>query len=115
MVETASDVVACIRQKDRERDYCLAVLELWAQVQAQGIEPETVEAFGFDPKLLTGRDKLIYYQPLFPGGGLGGPFVERRRNGSHRTLVHNYVRLKDGSIRSLNPMLKAIRHHDDND
>lgn len=112
MSDTATDVLARIERNSRERDYCLAVLRLWAEAQAQGVEPETVVAFGFDPKLLTGNDKRAYYRP---GGRPGGPFVERRRNGSYRTLMHNYVRLTDGSVRPLNPMLKAVRQRDDND
>lgn len=115
MAKTALEVIERIRHKSRERDYCLAVLELWAQVQAQGIDPEAVDAFGFDSKLLTGKDKRAYQQSSLPGGGPGGQFMERRRNGSYRMLLYNYVRLKDGTTQSLNPMLKAVYHCDDND
>jgi len=114
MSETALDVLDRIERNIRERDYCLAVLRLWAEAQAQGFDPETVEAFGFDPKLLTGKDKRAYYSSPFPGS-VGGPFVQRRKNGSYRTLMHNYIRLKDGTIKPLNPMLKAVRHYDDTD
>lgn len=112
---SALEIIDRIKAREKERAYLLSVLELWAQAKAQGIDPETVEAFGFDPKLLAGADKRAYYRPTFPGGPQGGPFVERRKNGSYRTLMHNYVRLKDGTIKPLNPMLKAVRQHDDND
>ena len=46
--ETARDVIARIRRNERERDYCLAVLDLWAQVQEQGIE-----IAGWRPSALT--------------------------------------------------------------
>lgn len=36
--ETSRDVIARIRRNERERAYCLAVLDLWAKVQEQGID-----------------------------------------------------------------------------
>ena len=51
--ETARDVIDRIRRNERERDYCLAVLDLWAQVQEQGIEIGRVASFGFDSRVLT--------------------------------------------------------------
>ena len=55
--ETALDVMARIKRNSREREFCLAVLDLWANVQAQGIEIESVDKFGYDPKRLTNADK----------------------------------------------------------
>ena len=36
MSETATDVMDRIKRNNCERSYCLAVLDLWANVQTQG-------------------------------------------------------------------------------
>ena len=105
MPETASDVLARVKRNERERAYCLDVLDLWANVQGQGIEIETVDKFGYDPKLLSGDDKRkaqIHWRQY-----QCDPYVTRLPNGSHRVLVYNYVRHFDGTTTPLNPMLKA--------
>lgn len=108
---SATKIIDRMKAREQERAYLLAVLDLWAQTQAQGFDPETVQSFGFDPKLLSGKDARAYHQPAWTPN----PFYQRRKDGSIRTLIHNYVRLKDGTIQPLNPMLKAVRHFEDID
>ena len=93
----ATNVLARLRQRYRERDYCLAVLDLWAGVKMQGIESETVECFGFDEKLLTRWEWLTRDR-----------FLERLPTGKLRPVYHNYVRLHDDTIVPLNPRLRAV-------
>ncbi len=108
--ETALDVMARIKRNSREREFCLSVLDLWANVQAQGIEIESVDKFGYDPKRLTKADKAKAARARFyvRNGSNPDPFVVRLPNGSHRLTVYNYVRHHDGTTTTLAPMLKAV-------
>ena len=108
--ETARDVIGRIRRNEREREYCLAVLDLWAQVQEQGIDIERVESFGFDTSILPEREKRPwrFYQHRRPD-----PYVETLPSGEKRLRVYNYVRHHDGGITRLDPILKAV--HEDHD
>ena len=74
-------------------------------MQAQGTEPEEVQSFGFDPKLLTPTLERERRQGMVRGHD---PYVERLPTGQHRPLIFNYVRLKTGGIRPLHPVLEAI-------
>ncbi len=105
MGEKATDVLKRIKRNTQSRDYCLAVLDLWAHVQEQGIEIEAVESFGFDEKFLSAADKQKAHKHwLRTQSNL---FVTRLPNGRHRLNVYNYVRLKDGSVVTLSPVLDA--------
>jgi hypothetical protein len=104
-VSTAQDVVARIKAREQERAYLLALLDLWAQAQAQGVEPETVRGFGFDSRLLTPEQKRRSRG--------AESFIEVLRNGRRRPRMFNCVWHHDGSQTALNPMLKAVYEHDD--
>ena len=104
--ETARDVIARIRRNERERAYCLAVLDLWAQVQEQGIEISRVASFGFDSRILTDPQKRRFHQRM-------GEYIETLPSGKHRPLAYNYVRHHDGGVTRLDPMLKAVYETDD--
>ena len=49
----AEETLARIKARREEQARLYRILDLWAAVQAQGTEPEEVQSFGFDPKLLT--------------------------------------------------------------
>jgi hypothetical protein len=99
--ETARDVIARIRRNQRDRDYCLAVLDLWAQVQEQGIEIGQVESFGFDTRILSPSEERLFRRDF-------GAYVETLPSGQKRPCFYNYVRRCDGSATPLDPMLKAV-------
>jgi|WetSurMetagenome_2_1015567.scaffolds.fasta_scaffold84162_2 hypothetical protein len=92
-------------------------LDLWAAVAAQGIVVENVASFGFDPKLLT--DAQVHDIRFTAHLGFPDPISGVREhpdrpytgnklpNGHYECRAYNYVRLKDGSRRTLDPMLKA--------
>jgi hypothetical protein len=105
MSETATDVMDRIKRNNCERSYCLAVLDLWANVQTQGIAIESVDKFGFDPGLLSKADKAKMDKARIIRQA--DPFVEHLPNGGHRLKVYNYIRHHNGSITQLEPMLKA--------
>ena len=111
IAETARDVIDRIRRNDREREYCLAVLDLWAQVQEQGIEIERVASFGFDRSILTEKETRARRGACL--GGRPDPYTETLPSGKIRLRVYNYVRHHDGGITRLDPMLKAVHEHAD--
>jgi hypothetical protein len=89
------ELLASIRAKRAEQAKCLAELDLWAAVQAQGIDIGTVATFGFKPEWLTRieraqRDRAR--QTWRPD-----PFTE----------TYNFVRHKDGTVTRLQPSLRA--------
>ena len=101
--ETARDVIARIRRNERERAFCLAVLDLWAQVQAQGIDIKRVQSFGFDSRALTPKQRAERFRR--PGAD---PYIETLVSGKKRLRVYNYVRHHDGGMTRLDPMLAAV-------
>jgi hypothetical protein len=101
MAETARDVIARIRRKRREQDYCFAVLDLWAQVQGQGIEVNRVASFGFDSHILTEKQDWDFRRNY-------GKYIETLPTGEKRPRVYNYVRHHDGGMTRLDPMLQAV-------
>lgn len=101
MHETATDVLDRIRRNRREQDYCLAVLDLWAQAQEQGIDISRVASFGFDSRALTERQKRDFHRCV-------GSYIETLPCGKKRPCVYNYVRHHDGGVTRLDPMLKAV-------
>lgn len=101
--KTARNIIARIRHNEQERAYCLAVLDLWAQVQGQGINISRVASFGFDPKTLTADQKRQHKVRC-----ADDPFVERLPDGKLRPRFYNYVRHHDGGVTRLDPMLPAV-------
>jgi hypothetical protein len=107
MVETAQDIIARIRSREQERAYLLDQLDLWAKAQAQGINPDTVHGFGLDSRLLTERQERDFHRRT-------GVYIETLPSGRKRPVLFNCVWHHDGSQTTLDPMLKAIYRHDDN-
>jgi hypothetical protein len=99
--ETARDVIARIRRNQKERDFCLAVLDLWARVQEQGIEVGRVASFGFDSRALTEKQKWDFHRRR-------SYYIETLPSGEKRLRFYNYVRHHDGGMTRLDPMLEAV-------
>jgi hypothetical protein len=97
----ATDVLGRIREKRAEEARLLAILDLWAAVQAQGIDIGSVACFGMDPRFLTKRERLERQQ----AARLGQPDPIGERS---RPTVFNYVRHRDGRTTRLHPSLKAV-------
>lgn len=103
-----------------ERMRLLQQLHLWACVAEQGIDLDTVESFGFSEKLVTWAQQAAYRNAVRRGQpdpvtGQREPYTnnpyrgtERLPSGRYRCRVYNYVRLKDGTTTTLDPMLKAV-------
>ena len=102
MAETARDVIARIRRKRREQDYCLAVLDLWAQVQGQGIEVSRVASFGFDSRIFDAEARVEIPPELRQ---VHRDLAHGRRTGPR---LDTYVRHHDGGMTRLDPMLQAV-------
>jgi len=107
MPTPAQALLASVREKQAEAARLYRTLDLWAAVQAQGIAVECVEAFGFDPGLLTPRQRADAQRAVMRGQP--DPYTgERLANGHYRAKKLNYVRLKDGRRVQLDPMLDAV-------
>jgi hypothetical protein len=98
---SATELIAKIRRNQQERDFCLAVLNMWAQVQEQGIVIDTVSSFGFDSRILTQSENKLFHARM-------NEYIETGRSGAKRPLVYTHVTLKDGSKTKLTPMISAV-------
>jgi len=102
----AQELLESIKAKRAEQAKLLAELDLWAAVQAQGIDISTVATFGFKPEWLTRierlqRDNAMRARRPDP---FDGP---RDVNGHYACMVYNFVRHKDGTTTRLQPSLRA--------
>jgi hypothetical protein len=112
----AQQLLTSIREREAERGRLLAQLDLWANVQAQGIEIDTVDRFGFDPSLLTRKQKQAARKasmfgrrdPITGQVEKGLYQGDRLPNGHYTCRVFNYVRHHDGTQTILDPLLKAV-------
>jgi hypothetical protein len=100
------ELLESIKAKRAEQAKCLAELDLWAAVQAQGIDIGTVSTFGFKPEWLTRieraqRDNAMRMRRPDPFTG------SRDANGHYECMVYNFVRHKDGTVTRLQPSLQA--------
>lgn len=87
-------------------------LRMWADVQAQGIDPETVESFstriwkdvaGKIPLTTKAQDE--FFNQLYGKYRRFGPSWKER---VHRDKCHyTHITLKDGTVRPLEPPVKA--------
>lgn len=109
-MSTAQEVIDRMMDREKERAYLLAVLDLWVKAQAQGIDTDTVRSFGFDGRLLTWEQKR---QRFVGPWRREDKYIETFRTGRKRPRVFNYVRHHDGSRTVLNPMLEAVYEYDD--
>lgn len=91
----AQELLASIKAKRAEQAKCLAELDLWAAVQAQGIDIGTVAVFGFKPEWLTRIERA--QQDNARRMRRPDPFIE----------AYNFVRHKDGTVTRLQPSLRA--------
>ena len=59
MTTPVQKLLASIREKQAERDRLLRELDRWAAVQAQGINIDTADLWGFEPEWLTPKQKAV--------------------------------------------------------
>jgi anti-sigma regulatory factor (Ser/Thr protein kinase) len=116
--ESAKEIIARIKATQDERSRLLDQLRMWVEVKDQGIDPEAVDRFGYDVKLLTHNERQAFLwrvRKRLPDEITGEverdiehPYTrERRPSGFYRSAVYNYVRMKDGSVVELHPPIKA--------
>ncbi len=80
---------------------------MWADVEARGIDPETVQAFSFDPNLMSWSEKRDCRRANFDRSvGLNGnPYNFPIVDGIVSPKKYNVVILKDGQRVKLDPMI----------
>lgn len=77
--------IASVREKRKEQDALLADLLMQAEVMMQGIDPEQVKSYGYDPAR-DGRKR-----------GFNDPHGKRLR------AIYNFVTMNDGTRVELDP------------
>lgn len=115
----AGELIADMQAKRAEQDVLLRQLAMWAKVREQGISPEAVDVFGFDPKLMTDDERrTAKAETVKRNRGLGvfivcndnqnpfgWPIEDMNGKRTIRTLRYNFVRLKTGETVKLSPMI----------
>lgn len=95
---TATEIIDGIRQKRRQQDRLLSMLETWAVLKSQGVAESEVEAFGWEP---TKAQRPWLRFAMVPAGSWDrprdcpewvGPWL--LNSGQPRWL--NFAKLKDG-------------------
>ena len=91
----AQELLASIHVKRAEQAKCLAELDLWAAVQAQGIDIGTVATFGFKPEWITRIERAQQMNAV------------QCRKPDPMIGMYNFVRHRDGIITRLQPTLRV--------
>jgi hypothetical protein len=98
------EILDRIQSKNAERSILIDQLRMWAEVKAQGIDPETVESFGWKTNLVPAnimeQAASRHHKGKFPWYG-----EWLRKSG--RPLWYNYLNMKDGSVKQLSPYIQA--------
>jgi hypothetical protein len=84
--------VAAIRAKNAERERLLLELEQVAALMLQGIDPNEIKGWVYDPM----KDKTRHQHELYK-----------------RPTVYNVLHMKDGSVVPLNPPVKMLPKRDE--
>lgn len=112
------DVIDRIKNKNDERDLLIRTLEMWGKVKSQGHNPENVDRFAFDYKLMTGNELLKLRRranhsilgplPFSNSNPFGWP-EEYNTEGSRviRPRKFNVLVMKNGDRIKLDPMIDA--------
>lgn len=103
------EVLERLQKANQEQAALLRQLRMWSKVQAQGIDPETVATFGFDPNLMSFKEKHECRR-RFRGEGVGmncNPYNFPIVDGKFRPTRYNYVNLKNGQRIKLEPAIEA--------
>ena len=110
-MRSMTELVESLEEKNKERDYLISVLKLWAHVQEQGIDPDNVDTFGYSPMYLTPEQKKQWHQKCVRSGVPSRAHTYYLTFADYREvpMVHNYVRLKTGEVKVLDPMLPVPR------
>ncbi len=96
-----SELTDKIRDKCRERDYLLDVLDLWDVATKAGFKVEDVKAFTFRPTFLAPNQKDEDQ----------ASWQRHRRSIYNASEWHNCVRLNNGDLRPI-PLTRRPSKHD---
>ena len=116
-------LVNSLEAKQAERARLIRQLSMWIRVKAQGIDPDAVDRFGFDSKLLTLEQRIairkaarlrqpdpftgrVEHHSIF-GIGISHYYTGNKGPDGYIPPVYNYVVLKNGTGVTLDPLVKA--------
>lgn len=88
--------IQSLQNKLAEQTKLLDVLRMWDEVKAQGIDPETVEAFTLKEEFISKKDQDVRRRNRISIYAKPDPFLTR----------YNAVKLKDGSYKQLEPSVR---------
>lgn len=98
-----------LQAKLDEQKQLLRTLAMWGKVQEQGINPDDVKSFGFDPALMTAQERNEARRANRLNYTTNNPIrtISRNEEGQARIigLKHNFVRLHSGEKVKLSPMV----------
>ena len=99
-----------LQAKLDEQKQLLRTLAMWGKVQEQGINPDDVKSFGFDPALMTAQERNEARRANRLNYTTNNPYgwpISRNEEGHARIigLKHNFVRLHSGEKAKLSPMV----------
>ena len=104
MSAVATAALLKLQPLESQRQSLLSQLQMWAEIEKQGVDPEEVVSFGWNssyvpPRMWTEAERTLNPErfPWF------GQWLFR----SCKPLYYNYLNMKDGSIRKLLPFVKA--------
>lgn len=105
------ETIARIMELRREQEKVFRELLVWADAQDQGINLNDVAAFGWDVEFLTERQRKYYHQIIDAGNIYSAcknePWMGQWLFNTGSPLWYNHVKLKDGTVRRLDPFIQA--------
>ena len=113
---TDIDQIRSIKASAAERETLLDQLRVWAEAKEQGIEPESVERFAFNVSLLEDADFHWHRKATSYCYQLSNPAMRNAPEWVGVWLFEpghpewfNCVKLTDGTIKQLSPMIRAAK------
>ena len=104
-MDIATDALEMLSARNRERETLIDTLRLWAEVEKQGIDPETVKSFGLDShRLYNGMG--FSEQSQWRGMQCYTGCVRDKVTGRWSPVWYNYVTLNSGERQYLSPALR---------
>jgi hypothetical protein len=89
------DKIESLKAKQAQSADLTRQLQMWAEAEAQGIDPEDVKAFTFRPEFLRNKDRVAQRK------------LQCFANDKNGTVYwFNAVRLKNGELKRLDPMIR---------
>lgn len=91
-MSSSGEVLDSISKSEGERRFLFAVLAVWVEVERQGVDPDDVTCFGFDPAFLDPRERQEYRRGRGKFRGCHTPWTRDDGTRYCRCPFFNYYR-----------------------